>query len=214
MKNDNNLYYHFIDEIKNNETPVRFSKGDTIFKEGSPVKHLFYLQKGLIKLVKEKPEEEFIVSIIHNDTFFGLSSSYSTDKFHVSAYALDESYVNYIEIGYFRSLIRSDGYFAEQFIKVGINIEMGIINRMISLFGKQLPGKLSESLLFFSDVIFKNNSFFIPLNRQELANYIGVSVKSLNKTLKDFHNDGLIEIKKNEIHILKKEVLLRLSKTG
>ena len=193
---------------------VYFSRGDTIFKEGSPVKHIYFLKKGLVKIVKEMPDEEFIISLVRENLFFGLSSCYSTNIFRFSAYSINDSEVHYIEIEKFRNLTRSDGMFAEAFIEIGLQIEMEIIERMVSLNVKQLPGKLADTLLFFSNIIFKNLTYELPLNRQEMASYMGVSLKSLNKTLREFDKDGIISLANNQIAINRKDILEKLSQKG
>ena len=206
----NRLLRDLVDDTND----VNYVRNDTIFKEGSPVRHIFFLRKGLIKIVKVGNKEDFIVSLVTPNSFFGLSSSFASEKYMVSAYALDQCIVNFIEIEKFRKIIRNDGRFAEDFIKMGVEIEMEIISRIIALNGKQLPGKLADALLCFSTRIFNNDLFTWPLNRQEMSNYLGVSLKSLNKTLKDFDRDGLIEMQKSEIKIIRKDILEKLSKTG
>ena len=49
----------------------------------------------------------------------------------------------------------------------------------------------------------KSNSFDIPYNRQELANYLGVERSALSKELSDLQKDGYIKFHKNHFEILR-----------
>ena len=47
----------------------------------------------------------------------------------------------------------------------------------------------------------KSNSFDIPYNRQELANYLGVERSALSKELSDLQKEGYIKFHKNHFEI-------------
>ncbi len=205
---------YLISVLVNDENDVMFSPGDTIYKEGSPVNYIYFLKRGLLKIVKEQVDNDFIITLVNENNFFGLSSSFATSKFQLSAYTLVDCVVNFVDIERFRSCIRSDGRLAEKFIEIGLNVEMEIINRMISLHSKQLPGKLADTLIYFVTRIFGKEKFSFPLKRQEMADYMGVSLKSFNNTLKEFDQDGIITINKNDITINKMDILQRLSLRG
>lgn len=52
-------------------------------------------------------------------------------------------------------------------------------------------------------LLFKNNTFKIPFNRQELADYLSVERSALSNTLCKMRNEGLIKFYKNTFELLK-----------
>lgn len=50
----------------------------------------------------------------------------------------------------------------------------------------------------------KSNTFTIPYNRQELADYLGVERSALSKELSDLQKQGIINYHKNRFEIIKK----------
>jgi len=89
-----------------------------------------------------------------------------------------------------------------------------LISRLAALTYKQLPGKLADILLYFSQEIFKNNSFNLPISRQELAEFSGTTKESLIRTLTEFKNDKLITVQGKNITIVSQQIIETLSKLG
>jgi CRP/FNR family transcriptional regulator, polysaccharide utilization system transcription regulator len=79
---------------------------------------------------------------------------------------------------------------------------------------KQLPGRLAEILLCMSREVFKSNQFELPLNNNELSDFISTSRESVSRILSDFSKEGIISMNKKELTILKKDILEKISIKG
>jgi CRP-like cAMP-binding protein len=88
------------------------------------------------------------------------------------------------------------------------------IGRLSSLLSKQLPGRVADIILYFSEVIFESNEFSIPLTRQELAELAGTTKESLIRTLSEFKHDKIIDMTRNGFSINSLNILKTLSRLG
>ena len=77
-----------------------------------------------------------------------------------------------------------------------------ILNRVKEI---TMPTTKKKVMCYLSNVraYVKSNSFDIPYNRQELANYLGVERSALSKELSDLQKEGYIKFHKNHFEILR-----------
>ena len=66
-----------------------------------------------------------------------------------------------------------------------------------------MPTTKKKVMAYLSNIrsLVKSNSFDIPYNRQELANYLGVERSALSKELSDLQKEGYIKFHKNHFEI-------------
>jgi CRP/FNR family transcriptional regulator len=79
---------------------------------------------------------------------------------------------------------------------------------------KQMPGRVSDALLYLSEDIFESLEFDITLSRQDLADLCGLSKESVIRILKDFKTSRFIELSGNDLKILDRDALKRISVSG
>jgi CRP-like cAMP-binding protein len=79
---------------------------------------------------------------------------------------------------------------------------------------KQGPGKIAEALLYFSEKVFDEQNFELPLTRNELGDLTCTSRETVSRILSDFSKSNIIKVNKNIISILDKKQLENISKIG
>ena len=89
-----------------------------------------------------------------------------------------------------------------------------LINRMIALSKKHVPGRLAEMLLYLSKHIYKNNVMTLPLSRQEIADLMQSSKETVSRTLTEFKNDRIIELDDRKVILKSLDLLEILNKIG
>jgi CRP/FNR family transcriptional regulator len=89
-----------------------------------------------------------------------------------------------------------------------------IYGRFFSLTQKQLHGRIADILLCLATRIFKNRKFDLPLSRADLGDLTGMSTESVIRMMKEFKDDGLIEIQCKSIELLDIARLERISEFG
>ncbi len=216
------IFLQMFDILNNTNEPnlwkycntVFFKKNENIFRQNTPSNYIIYVEEGLIKIVKElRNENHLIFKILKGPAYVEISSIFGT-FYNYSAYALIDSRICFISKEWFGNALEENGKFAKIILEMNSKEETNSTNRLLSLLRKQVPGRMADVLLYFSKQIFKSNEFDLPLNRNELADFIGVSKKSFIRTLNEFKNDKLILVDGRKIHIVREDLLQMLSRMG
>ena len=202
-------------ELLNNERFVmQFNAGELIYKQGSPYTHVISLTTGLVKLHIEDTNRTVITRFIRPTEFIGGPGMYVDNIHHNSATAIEDSVLCYINLNNFKAIIRSNGQFAEELMKVVSAKGLASFERMMSMSVKQMPGLVAEAIIYFSEYVYKQKAFNLTMTRQDIADYCGLTKESVIRTFKDFKSENLIKLDGNYMEILNFPTLLRISKTG
>ncbi|HOP04198.1 MAG TPA: Crp/Fnr family transcriptional regulator [Tenuifilaceae bacterium] len=202
-------------EILETSRIIDYIKRDIILKQSTAISSIPILLKGLVKTSKEmRKGKNIILRIAQPGTFLGISSVFGSDTYSYSVFALEPVTVLFVNAGVLESIIKENGEFGFQIVKRISSNNLFNINKLSSLLYKQLPGRVADIILYFSEQIFKNQTFTIPLTRMELAQLAGTTKESLIRTLSEFNNDKIIEMNRNSITISSLEIIKTLSRLG
>ena len=69
-----------------------------------------------------------------------------------------------------------------------------------AVFGKTPKGKALFLLNKVKKHIFKNKEGMVPFTRQEIANFLGVRVETIIRTIKELEDEGVVRIEKGKIY--------------
>jgi len=193
-----------------------FNKGELILKENTPAQHITYIREGFVKLYKTGiGGKEYILSISGKGAFLGLQNlDENRHVNYLSALAITDTKVCYIDIRYFDQLLKTNGEFASEVIAYMSHDEMNYFERLINNIQQQLPGRLASAILYFYRQVYHENPFNLNLTKTELASLIGTSRESVTRLLKSFHDDGIIHLHKNSIQILNEQKLEEIKQKG
>jgi CRP/FNR family transcriptional regulator len=193
-----------------------FQKGELIFKEGSPAQHITYIRDGFIKLVKKGiGGKDFILSISKKGAYLGIQNLNQIRKEnYFSAIAVTKSEVCFIDTQCFAKLLKQNGAFASKVISTIINDEMNYFDRLVNNVQQQLPGRLANTLMYFKNEVYNNNTFNLNLTKAELAALIGTSRESVSRILKDFQETGIIKMERSVITILDDQKMEEIKQKG
>jgi CRP-like cAMP-binding protein len=204
-----------LDLVNENSRETSFKKGDIILHEGSMTSHIIYLKSGLVKEYQKGPgDTEQILQIVKQYTYLGLPSLFGDRINHYSYAALEDITVCYIDLGTFNNLIRENGNFAFEILVSVSRDSLNNFHRFMSQSQKKTYGRVADALIYFSKIIYENESFEIPFTRQEFADLIGISRESATRVLTKFREDGILQLEGRTIDITKPELLQQISKNG
>ena len=195
---------------------VKFKKGELIFKEKSPAKHITYIRDGFVKLSKRGiGDKEYILSISKKGAYLGIQNlNGKKQSNYFSASAITNTEVCFIDIPIFDQLLKRNGVFASEVISYIFNDEMNYFDRLMNNVQQQLPGRLANTLLYFYHQVYNQNPFTLNLTKVELASLIGTSRESVTRLLKEFQNDGIIKTDRNQILIINESKLEEIKQKG
>jgi len=198
-----------------NHRTIQFKKGETLVKQGSFVTHIIFLTKGIVKMVMEGTNGKNIISSFQiSGNFLCLSSIYCNDSFPYTIKAINNATV---------CMIRKDAIINLQ--KRNFEIDKMILNwyiqeynemyKKLQTYGtKNMPGRLADAILYFSQERFQKESIFSFLSRKDIAEFAAMSLESMMKYLTEFKNDKLISIKGKDLIINNISLLERLSRVS
>jgi len=198
-----------------NSNLVEYSKRDTIIKQSSRASHIIYINSGLVKISKEvRKGKNLMLNIEGPNNFIGISSYFAGESNNYSITALEPTVVSFIDTIVFKEIINKNGAFGLELITQISRNDNTMIDKLSSLLYKQLPGRVADIIIYFSENIYKNNTFTFPLTRQELAELAGTTKESIIRTLSEFKHDKIIDIERNTVTVLSPKIIHTLSRLG
>lgn len=204
-----------VSRLESSSNRVEYNRRDFIVKQNTRSSHIPFILNGLVKISREMRKDKTIILRIEKpSTFVGLSSVFSNETFDFSAIALEPTTILFIDSQVFRSIVEQNGAFAFEIIQRLSRRNIFNVGRLTSLLYKQLPGRVADIILYFSEDIYNSNTFSFPLTRQELAELAGTTKESLIRTLSEFKNDKIIDLDKNVVTISSQNIIKTLSRLG
>jgi CRP/FNR family transcriptional regulator len=211
----NELSLEQSEKIHRGSFQVKHKKGEQIFRQDQPVSHIMLICSGLIKLYKEVDQDKTIIlKIVGPGNLIGIISAFYGSRYQHSATALEDTETLYVNLPDLREIIVSNGKYGLHFLELLSREGITLIDKMINLSQKQVPGRIAGILLFFSREVYHSNEFKLPLSRQELADLVSSTKESISRTLTEFKNDRLIDIKDRQVNLKSLELLEILSRMG
>jgi CRP/FNR family transcriptional regulator len=201
--------------VKNNSNIVVYEKKEVIFRQNTRTSHIMCIKSGLVKIYKEGRNNRYIIlKIAVENEFLGLMSIYGGDMHQFSASAIQTSEICFIDINVFNHILRSNGDFSFNIVNQLSMDGLFIFDRLMSQSHKQLPGRIADVILYFSEIIYNNNEFEFPLTRRELAELAGTTKESFIRTLAEFKNDKIIDLDGSRVKINSLKIVRTLSELG
>lgn len=215
LLNSNTLSEEEINYLIENSKNVSYQKKDIIFKQDTFTSHVMFIKSGLVKVFKEgRNGKSIILKIATPGSFLGLISIFGESTFQYSATAIEECDITFIEIRAFYELLEKNGKYSAYLLKELSADNLYMFDKLLSQYQKQLPGKIADLILYFSEFIYKSTSFEFPLTRNELAEFAGTTKESMIRTLTEFKNDKIIELDGKSVKINSIDIVKTLSKIG
>ena len=205
-----------LNDIDKNRVSLNFKKGGIIAKQGAFATHIIFVRTGLVKLFREADSDEnnLIINIFSAGNIIGLSSLYGDNTFNYSVSAIETSNLCLIEINIIRELVRKNGDFAVAVVTRLSKNNLLAYEILYSITHKQLNGKMASALIYLAIEVYNSTEFKLSLTRKELAEFTGMSVMSVVRTIKEFKKSGIISDENNHIKILNMNMLQNIKNYG
>ncbi len=201
--------------IDANSVSINFRKGETVCKLGAFASHIYFLEEGLVKVYLEERNKKLILSLSTKNSLLGIAAIFDgNNKLPYSVSTYTDSKIRMIDLQIFRQLLKQNSEFSYHIINLLNEKTAQIYGRFFSLTQKQLHGRVADILLCLSNKIFKSSSFELPLSRADLGDLTGMSTESVIRMMKEFKDDGLIDMHCKSIELLDISRLERISEFG
>ncbi len=197
-----------LDELKNLSSQRRikhFKKKELVFSEGNQPNYLFFLSKGKIKTFKaHEYGKEFITTLYKDGDFLGYTALLENQAYTDSAEALEDCEVVLIPKEDFFALIYNNMEVMKAFVKLLSDNILEKEKQLVNLAYSTVRKRVAEALVLLYERYSRESdqNFSISLSREDLANIVGTATESLIRTLSDFKEEKLVEIRGSNITIL------------
>ncbi|MDQ2656150.1 MAG: response regulator [Bacteroidota bacterium] len=214
---DVNSFFNKAKELKefqklSENRPLRtFRRKDLIFMEGQTPGDLYFIAKGSVKTYKINYDGKELVTGIHQTgSFLGYTALLEEKPYNEHAEALEETQVSIIPKNDFLMLLYSSRDVARKFIKLLSNNLEETEKRLLDVAYQSVRQRVAGALLQIQEKYSANGP--ISFARKDISGLIGTATESLNRTLADFRDEGLIEMLDDGLKILDQRKLERLSR--
>lgn len=196
-----------------NHDVIEYKKKQTIYSEGQHPNKLYYIQAGKVKVFKTSDTgKELITSLLSAGDFFGHIPLIENVVYEEFAETLEESSIRIIPRREFEQLLTTNQEIALKVIKLLANNIAEKEQQLVALAYHSLRKRVADALLTLKKKYANETDahFSMSISREDLANIAGTATESLIRTLSDFKNEKLIEIKDGKIILLEEKKLLNL----
>ena len=196
-----------------NHDIIEYKKKQVIYAEGQHPNKLYYIQAGKVKIFKTSDTgKELITGLLSAGDFFGHIPLIENVVYEEFAETLEESSIRVIPRKEFEELLTTNQEIALKVIKLLANNIAEKEHQLVALAYHSLRKRVADALLTLKKKYAKEGDelFSISISREDLANIAGTATESLIRTLSDFKNEKLIEIKDGKITLLEEKKLLNL----
>ncbi|MNO95736.1 cAMP receptor protein [compost metagenome] len=179
----------------------KYSKGQALILEEQPSDTLYIIKQGLVKLLKITSQgKEQILHILSTGDFFGELNIFNSDELsNFSAYALKNTDICMLTKGDMEQLIQENPDISLKLLKTITKRLAHTENLAQSLATKDPEIRIAYMILELGYKYGKpgNEQIHVklPLSREEMANYVGVSRETISRKFSKFEDLGIIKIK-------------------
>ncbi|MEH7309391.1 Crp/Fnr family transcriptional regulator, partial [Neobacillus drentensis] len=168
-----------------------------LYKQGEIGNGFYYINNGLIKILKPTSERGDRILDIKGSGFLIGEQAIDQLPYFSSAIAIEDSVVYYFSFEVYKKLIKEYPDFVLLFAKSVIQKEKTLLDE-INLKAVTSEQKVAFSLLQLMDSCQTNE---INLTQQELADYVGLTRVTVHGIIKKWKCDQLIDINKRRFII-------------
>jgi CRP/FNR family transcriptional regulator len=179
-------------------SPVNYPKGAVLFIEGQPVRGVFVLSSGQVKLsICSRDGKAIILKIARAGELLGLHAALSGKPYEVTTEVTAQAQVTFVPRSLFVRFLQMNSDFFLRITELLLDshyAEHGLIQLLV-LSGRASE-KLSRLLLSWSASHGQGQDRFqIGLTHEEIGEMIGVTRETVTRLLSEFKNRQLLVIK-------------------
>jgi CRP/FNR family transcriptional regulator len=187
------------DRISSIITTVRCGPRQTIFHEGDPADHLFNVTGGTVKLYKLLPDgRRQITGFLFPGDFLGLAM---IDCYAYSAEAVGEVSLCRFPRLKLEALLEEFPKVEKRLLGMASNELAAAQDQMLLLGRKTAREKIASFLLLLArravNADRPDDVLELPMSRTDIADYLGLTIETVSRTLTGFKKVGIISMIEN-----------------
>jgi CheY-like chemotaxis protein len=188
-------YFKLLAEDRNIN---KYKKKEIVYSEGNHPNRLYYVLKGKVKTYKSNDNgKELVTDIFSAGDFFGYVAMLEESAYKDSAAAMEETELAVIPREDFDGLINNNKEVAQKLIRLLAKNISERENQLVNIAYNSLRKKVADALIMLYKKYHQTtgDADAMLIGRGSLSSIAGTAKESLIRTLSDFRNEKLIDIK-------------------
>jgi CRP/FNR family nitrogen fixation transcriptional regulator len=169
-----------------------FAKGEELFAEGDSADFFYKVVSGTVRTSKLLSDGRRQIDSFHlAGDIFGLEGA---EDHGFTAEAVEDTTLLAFKRSCFRSLMQDYPAFAEQLMS-SMMASLTRAHEHMLLLGRKTPQeKIAKFLIDIARRLQKGDRFDLPMQRADIADYLGLTKETVSRTLTQMARDGLIKL--------------------
>ena len=185
--------------------PIKFGANREIYGEKEPADYVYELAHGAVRTAKVLPDgRRQIGGFYFAGDIFGLEDG---REHSFSAEAITISNVRVIKRSTLTRMARDDREFAEQLMTVTAQEIARLHNHALMLI-KTAPERLGSFLLEMAERISLGGVIELPMSRQDIADYLGITIETVSRTFTILESQSTIALPNSRAVVLRNAAAL------
>ena len=173
-----------------------FSNKENIFLQNDPSNYLYNITEGNVKIYQLLDDGRIqIIGFLYPGDFFG---SYRNNKYNYCAEAIGELKACVFDQKILDKYLDENPILAKELLNK-TSFELTLAQDRLTVLGKLNAGeRLVKFLLNISEqrnrIGWKNNPISLPMTRQDIADYLGITIETVSRELSNLKTSNIIKI--------------------
>jgi CRP-like cAMP-binding protein len=196
--------------LEANVSTLQFGKNEIIFNENEPVKGVYFINKGTVKVHKQWGDtKELIIRFAKDGDIVGHRGLGTSLTYPISATTLTPATICFINLDFFYATIKINQELLFKLMLFFADELQESERRMRYLAHMPVKGRAAQTILSLKNKFGTDKESFIDItiSKQDIASYVGATYETVFKVLNEFEESKLIEIKGKRISLLKSNEL-------
>ena len=170
---------------------MRFSRNEVIYSENRPADHVYKVVSGCVRICKVLTDgRRRIESFYLPGDVFGLEMD---DEHHFSAEAIADSTILVVKRSALVSLANVDGDVARRLWTFTARELQRVRDHML-LLTRTAQERVASFLLDLSKRLATVEEIDVPMSRQDIADYLGLTIETISRTLTQLETQAAIAL--------------------
>lgn len=192
---------------------IPFAPGETVFAQEEITTSFYSVLEGVMRLYKLLPDgRRQIVGFALPGDFLGMNVS---GRHNFSADAIGTVVICRFPRAAFGRFIENKPHLLRRINELAIRELSQARNHMVLLGRRSAEEKVATFLLGWRDRLARLNgpspAISLPMSRQDIADYLGLTIETVSRTFTKLERDGVIEILPHEINLVDSERVAALA---
>ena len=169
-----------------------YGRDETIFDEGEPAERIYQLISGSLRTCRILRDGRRQIEAFHfAGDVFGLESG---ETYRVAAQTLSPTIVRVMPRSALEALACERGDVARRLLELATDSLRRSQDHVLMLGGRTACERVAGLLLDLAERTGAQALLDVPMTRQDMADYLGLTIETVSRTFTQFQHDGLIAL--------------------